>query len=518
MNNTMLAMGSGDPTPRLVRATTPETGTPRGVPGDFTPPAPAGNGSQHGFANVVGRLVRGNAAILVAGIIAGPVAARTLGVAGRGDVAAITVALTVGPWLLDLGLSIWLAGERARGGSREELLGAALPAAFAFSLIAVAAAIPVSHLLGRGRPVVTQFVEIGLFLMPVSVLLQTLAGVAIGEARWSLVIAARVVSTLLPAVAIVVLSVLGRLTVSTAAATYLIGPVVGALLLLRVVTGMRRLVLSGRRTASALRFGVKSWLSTLAGTGNTWLDQLLMAALVPSRELGLYVVAVTVASVTSGLIGAVSIAQFPRIAGGDSAIAARSSRVTMGLTACGGLVMALLSRWLIPSVFGRAFADAVPIVVVLLFASVPLAGSAVLSLALSAAGNPGAAMRAELVALAFTIPTLVLFLPAYGALLAAAVSLVAYSIRLGMQLRPARQTFSTSCRTFLLPTRADLIWLKEQLPRNRLNEVALARDPRHEREEIRWCCAKRDCRADNVGRKPGIPGCTMGAAAARSGA
>ncbi|MEJ7785562.1 MAG: oligosaccharide flippase family protein [Solirubrobacteraceae bacterium] len=291
--------------------------------------------------------------------------------------------------------------------------------------------------------------------------LQTLAGLAIGESRWALVIANRIAGSVVPAVAIVVLAVLGHLTVATAAAAYLIGALLGALLFLQAVDGMQRLVFDRRRTAEAAKFGVKSWLSTVALTANSRLDLILMAALVSSHELGLYAIAVTVASVMHGLIGAVSNALFPRVAEGDGEIVARCSRITVAVVAIVGAVLALVSPWMIPFVFGEAFADAVPMFIILQIASVPMAGGFVLSSALSAANNPAATMRAELVALAFTVPTLILFLPDHGGLLAAVVSLIGYVIRLLVQLRPARRAFSASYRAFLFPSPSDVVWLKD---------------------------------------------------------
>jgi len=60
--------------------------------------------------------------------------------------------------------------------------------------------------------------------------------------------------------------------------------------------------------------------------------------------------------------------------------------------------------------------------IILLAAGVPLAAGSVLGSALSADGNPGATMRAELVALAVTLPGLVLLLPDFGGVGAAVVS------------------------------------------------------------------------------------------------
>lgn len=433
---------------------------------DDDSPAPSPSGGRGGsFSKVVARLTGVNVVILVAGLITGPITARALGVEGRGDLAAITAILTVGPWLLDLGLSVWLGRERARGVSREELLGAALPVAVACSLVGVAAAVPLSHALGAGRPVVTTFLQIGLFLMPINVVLHTLAGLAIGESRWGLIIANRVAGSVSPAFAIVVLAVLGHLTVATAAGAYLIGALLGALVFLRAVSGMRRLVFDRVRTAAATTFGLRSWLSTVALTANSRLDLVLMAALVSSRELGLYAIAVTSASVTHGLIGAVSNALFPRVAEGDRDIAARCSRITMALVAIVGAALAIISPWLIPFVFGEPFAGAVTMFVILQIASVPMSGAFVLSSALSAANNPAATMRAELVALAFAVPALILLLPDYGGLLAAVVSLAAYIIRLLVQLRPAHQAFSASYRSLLLPSPSDVVWLKDLVAR-----------------------------------------------------
>lgn len=422
-----------------------------------TPSRPPGN-----FARVVARLSGVQALALLAAFVTGPITARVLGVQGRGELAAITAVLTVVPWVLDLGLSQWLGRERARGGQLPELLGAALPVALGCSLVGVAAAIPLSHALGHGRPVVIAYIQIGLFLAPLSVVLQTLVGLAIGESRWRLLTLAGVISSVLPALGIVVLALAGWLRVGTAAAVYLVGWLAGLVILLRVVRGARRLVFDRVRARAAATFGAKSWLSTVASIGNVRLDQLLMAGLVASRELGLYAVAVSVASLTSGLSSAVSQALYSRVAEGDAPLAARSCRLTVGLVAGAALVLGLAAPRLIPFVFGAAFGDAVPMVVVLLVASVPLAGTTVLATALNAGNDPGATMRAELAGLALTAPALVLLLPADGGLAAAYISLAAYNLRLALLLRSARRVFGGRRRDYVVPTRADLGWMSDQ--------------------------------------------------------
>lgn len=99
---------------------------------------------------------------------------------------------------------------------------------------------------------------------------------------------------------------------------------------------------------------------------------------------------------------------------------------------------------------------------VLLVASLPAAPAFVLQGALPAANRPGAAMWAELVALGATLPALVLFLPRFGGIGAAVITVVACAIRLGMQLHSARRAFGKPWWSFVVPTRQDIVWIRDQ--------------------------------------------------------
>lgn len=414
---------------------------------------------------MVSRLTAVNAIVIVGAFVSGPIIARALGAEGRGELAAIVVVLTIAPWLLDFGLAQWVARERALGMSRGDALGTALPVAFACSLIGVAAAVPMSHVLGADRDVVVTFLQVGLFLTPVGVLLFTLSGLVIGESRWNLVAATRIVTTVIPVVAIVLLSILDLLTVGSAAAATLVAALLGSLLPLRLMRGVRRLRFDLRRARSAVRFGVKSSLTTIAGAANVRFDQVFMAGLVSSRELGLYAVAVSVSSLSSGLILAVSNALYPRVARGDGELAARSCRVTIAIVTATGVPLAALAWPGIPLLFGDEFRDSVTMVLILLLASIPLSAATVLASALNAAGHPAATLRAEFVALLVTLPSLVLFLSDYGGVGAAVISLVAYTIKFVLQLMSARATFERPAASFVLATGKDVRWLADRARR-----------------------------------------------------
>jgi len=118
------------------------------------------------FANTVSKLTAVNLMGLLAALVTTTVTARALGVDGRGQLAAILAVLTAAPYVFDLGLTHWLGRERASGGHRTELLGAALPVAFVASLISVIGALPLSHAIGAGRSVVVTFLQIGLSQCP----------------------------------------------------------------------------------------------------------------------------------------------------------------------------------------------------------------------------------------------------------------------------------------------------------------------------------------------------------------
>lgn len=423
------------------------------------PPPGLARGS---FANVVARLSGVNLIVLLSGVVTAPITARALGPDGRGELAAIVAVLVIAPVLLDLGLTQWVARERALGTDTGQLLGAALPVAFGCSLIGVLAAVPLSHAIGGDREVVIVFVQVGLFLTPVAVLLQTLVGIAIGEARWRIFSAVRVASFALPAIAIVALALADRLTVATAAGAYLGLGLASNLVLLRLVRGVRHLPVSLSRSLAAIKFGAKTWVGTWASTANVRLDQLLMAGLVPSRELGFYAVAGTITGIPFTLIAAINNALFARVAVGDGDLAARASRVSLLIVAVVGAPLAAASPVLVPFVFGTDFSAAVPMLLVLLLASLPAAPAYVLQGALPAANQPGAAMRAELVALAVTLPALVLLLPRFGGMGAAVITVVACVIRLGMQLRSAQRTFEIPWWSFVVPTTQDAAWIRDQ--------------------------------------------------------
>jgi O-antigen/teichoic acid export membrane protein len=415
------------------------------------------------FVSVVWRLTSANALIAVLALVTSPILARALGPSGRGELAAIFTVLTLAPWITDLGLTAYLTRERARGEDAGLLLGSVMPLAVAGSVIGVAAAIPVAHLLGQGREDVIFFLEIGLLTLPVGVFIGTLYGLLVGEERWRVIVGARVLNAALPAAAIVGLSLVGAVTVPHVAIAYLVTTIVGNAPYLLALRRSRPWKFRRKVSVEALAFGVKSWLATVAITANARLDQLFMAGLVSSTQLGLYALAVTLSSVSSSLVGAVSNAVFPRIALGEAQLGARACRLSMAMVLVFNLLIGASSPFLVPVVFGADFSGAVPMLLILLVASVCAVGVQILTSIVTAGGDPAATARAQGVGLAITIPGLVFLLPSFGGIGAAWISLASYTASLIIVLRAAVALFDLPFHRFLLPHRSDWTWLRGRL-------------------------------------------------------
>ena len=225
----------------------------------------------------------------------------------------------------------------------------------------------------------------------------------------------------------VALFALGDLTVRTAAIATFVGgttvifPFVG---LLRS-TGRPHVV--ARQAREAFRFASRSGVASLAQVANNRLDQLLMIPLVSPRQLGLYAVAVNVSSLAVIAVGAIVSVVNPRVARGDLGAGAQALRVTLAFVLVANLLLAAISPILVPLIFGQPFALAVPMVEILLVASLPGAGVWVLGGIMQSAGHPGVPARSEVAAVVITVAGLVLLLPALGGIGAAIVSLAAYS-------------------------------------------------------------------------------------------
>lgn len=211
-----------------------------------------------------------------------------------------------------------------------------------------------------------------------------------------------------------------------------------------------------------IRVQFRNWLSTVT----LRLDQLVLSLFAATASLGLYVVAVNYANVLLTVPGSAALVMLPRIIRQHGQNGARTSledwyRRSLWTTLLAAAVMGLSSAFIVPAAFGSTFRSAVPLVVVLLPATVILGMNQILSTAFQGIGRPEIASKAELVGVVVTVLALAALLPRYGLYGAAIASLLAYgSIHLYM-MREAIVVLGTNVKALCIPTRGDLAALRD---------------------------------------------------------
>jgi O-antigen/teichoic acid export membrane protein len=418
------------------------------------------------MSSVIARLSLANVLIAAAGFVTGPLQARALGPAGRGELAAIIVPVTLAPQVLGLALGAYVIREAASGRRPvNELAGSVGLPLLLISVLGMFGAVPVADALAQGNHTVELYLTIGLLLLPVGLIGGLGVAMVGGLERWSLIIATRCIPVVVPFVGVAVLYVIDEMSVGRVAVLTMAGGVLSVIPSLTVIARSGRPVFRMQVAWESITFGLRSWVGGLAQLANARLDQLLMITLVTSRELGLYAVAVTLAGISGFLSGALSVPLITRVAKGDTAIVARALRVTLSAVIVMNAGLACLTPVLLPLLFGADFADAVKPALILLAAGIPLAGIAVLASALAADGAPGLSSAGEAIALGIAVPGLLILVPGFGGMGAALVSLVAYGASFTFQLVIVRRRLGGKMRAYLLPQREDIRWTRSLLPR-----------------------------------------------------
>jgi O-antigen/teichoic acid export membrane protein len=174
---------------------------------------------------------------------------------------------------------------------------------------------------------------------------------------------------------------------------------------------------------------------------NAQLDQLVLSQAVPPADLGRYAIAVSLTSLPVPLVAALGNVAFPRLAS-ERAISKsnyklqRVAVVGSAVIAAGFLLpLAVVARWLIPLVFGSAYAGAVPLLWILTPGSIFLACGQVVADLLRGRNRPIVVAWAQGLAALFTVVLLLLLLPFIGVAGAAIASTIAYGVALAGMLR-----------------------------------------------------------------------------------
>jgi O-antigen/teichoic acid export membrane protein len=394
-------------------------------------------------------------------VLTGVMLARSLGPHGRGELAAVMLWPGLLAALGSLGvveaITYYAARSTASVGS---LLASSLALCVLQSIVLVGAGmVIVSLALGHFGPATLRSARLFLAYIPLYLFAMYLMAVLNGTRRYARFHALRFLVIGVSAAGLIALALVERLTVELAALVYLVAHL-AALVATGLCIRVERTTLRVERKIirQLLAFGVRSHSGNLASMLNERLDQLLISLFLAPASLGLYVIAVTMTSVT-GLVGSsaalVALPSVAQLAPGPrrDETARRMIAVTLLVSAAVTVPILLLLPQLIVAFFGRPYLAAAPSARILLLAAVILSTNHVMSAVLRAAGRPLDAGWAELLALLVTGLGLAAMLPAFGLVGAAITSLLAYTVSMGWMTHRAKEALGASTRTLLLPDR-----------------------------------------------------------------
>jgi O-antigen/teichoic acid export membrane protein len=404
------------------------------------------------------------------------VLARALGPAGRGELAAALLWPTLIMTLGNLGLgpaTTYLAARTSRLGL---LVGStlAIVAVDSLALVAIGAAVlPLVLANHEGSVVATGELYLLLFV-PLSLLALGMMSILNGLHRfhWFQGLRMLMMGSILVAVAAVELA--GELTVRSAAlayaSAYLLTAVVSTVVVLRSTPDP---VASDRETVRGLlSFGLRSQLSSTMWALNERLDQLVISVFLSSTSLGLYVVAVTLTSLTT-LVGfsfaLVALPLLARMGGGEerrlTARAIVAATIVVGVLV--SIPILIAEPLIIEILFGDAFLGSVDVGRVLLLAAMVFGLNRVLEAILQAEGRPLAASLGEAIGLAVTVAGLAVLLPLTGIMGAGVTSLLAYLTSAAFLSRRCARALGVPLSRLLVPDRESLMRAGSLLPRGR---------------------------------------------------
>jgi O-antigen/teichoic acid export membrane protein len=269
---------------------------------------------------------------------------------------------------------------------------------------------------------------------------------------------------------LILASVLGNVTPESVTRNYLL---VLGLLFFPVFAIVRRRIPGPLRPDYRLwRPMTKYGLPTAAGVVpyvlNLRLDQLLMAALLAPRFLGLYAVAVAWAAAMAPLMRAIGSVVFPHVASRSSAqdqanTLAQGARLGTMLAIGIGLPLFAITPFAIPLLFGAAFAASIPCALILVVAEVVADVNDILREGVRGLGKTKVVVASEFFGLAVAAVGLFLLLPSLDIIGAAVASLLGYSAGAAFMIAQIHRTTGLSFRALLWPRLEDFDLMRRRV-------------------------------------------------------
>jgi O-antigen/teichoic acid export membrane protein len=378
-----------------------------------------------------------NALMLCSGVVTGLLSAWALGPTGRGDLMVVLMWPAIFSMVAQIGLPqsyrFWIA-------RRPECASALFSNAIIFTLIMglltlALAELIIPHLIGDRSPDVLRLTRIYLLVIPVHLLTDLTRGLLEGARRFTWVGALRLILFGVQLASYILLWLSDRLTV--ASASYTMVASLAASMVVSLIAVWRELgpkwqpKLSELQTT--LRYGIRDYPGILTEFVNWRLDLMMLVGMASSSAVGLYVVALRLADITTTLAGSVGDALLPEVAASENAekatqVVTRSLRLTL----CAHLLILaplwIAAPYILRFAFGAGFVEVTNVLRLLMFASVIWSAGAIVISGLNGLGHPGLSAIARIAAAIVMVVALLSWLPTRGIQGAGLSSIAGYSV------------------------------------------------------------------------------------------
>lgn len=374
----------------------------------------------------------GNLLPPLSSLIIAPILAQSLGVVGRGELAAATAPYLLAVAIATLGLPEAVTHAVARFPDLcGRLVRRTLWIVFLSGLIATGLVYLLSPILSAGDNELERLIALAGVATAPALVVALLRGAASGLNAWKLVAGERALTGIVRVLGIVLLAITAELTPFSAAMCLAIAPVFAGLVYVWMPRPIASTALAGgglkpgTRKRDLLWYGSRVWFGSVSGILLLRLDQAVMAPLSSPYQLGLYAIAVNVSEVPLIVNTAVREVMFTSDAAeNDNNRLVSAARISNFACAVIGVFMASTLILWVPFVFGSEFTAAIPAMLILIFAVVLGTPGSIAGAALSARGAPELRSLSLTLACIFSVALLLFLVPIWGAVGAATATLL----------------------------------------------------------------------------------------------
>jgi O-antigen/teichoic acid export membrane protein len=363
-----------------------------------------------------------NVLILALGLGTGVFTARILGPSGRGELTAIIMWPQFLAYMFTFGLPESLLYALKRTPEREpELVGAALVLGIAVSGVAVLTGVfGIPYLLHSYSAAAIHEAQWVMLTAPIGVISLLLMSNLRARSAFGHFNRLRFLQPLFTFVALLVLFAIHWLNPFTAALAYLLA---GLPIFFWQLDWLRKTIkpcLNSFRSVNRglISYGVRAWGTDLLGTLGSQVDRVLVVALLSQTDMGLYIVAQSLARVINIIPSSIIPVLMPKAAGHSPNDAIMlTGRATSIALLC--MIVAIIPLLLLASVilrwfYGTAFVAATFVFQLLVGEAVLRGMVSILAQSIMALGRPGLVTILQGVGLAVTVLLLALLVPRWG--------------------------------------------------------------------------------------------------------